>query len=172
MNIISFQDVTPRIEASVFVAPNVWIIGDVSIQEKSSVFYGSVLRGDILPITIGRNTNIQEHSILHTSVGLSPCIVGDNVTVGHRSTLHGCQIERNCLIGMGSTLLDNSHIGEYSLIGAHTLITMNTRIPPRSLVLGSPGKVVRELTDKEIEELQKSADHYVEVSRTYLELFQ
>jgi len=168
---IPFNASHPTIAPSVFIAPSAWIIGDVSIREHSSIFFGAVIRGDIQPISIGAGTNIQEHVMVHTSHDMSPIDIGDNVTVGHRAIIHGCRIAHHCLIGMGATILDNATIGEFSIIGAHTLILKGTTIPPRSLVIGSPGKVVREITTEEEAELKRSALSYQSLGESYARYF-
>lgn len=167
MPLIAFEGKSPRTDSSCFIAPDSWIIGDVEIGNDSSVFFYCVLRGDIQPIRIGSRTNIQEHSLLHTSHGMSPVIVGDNVTVGHRAILHGCTVGNNSLIGMGATVLDDATIGENSIVGAHSLVTKGTIIPPQSLVVGTPAKVVRSLTATELDSLKESANHYVELANEY-----
>jgi carbonic anhydrase/acetyltransferase-like protein (isoleucine patch superfamily) len=162
MAIIPYLDKIPSTGKDLFLAPDAWLIGDVSVGDNVSIFFGAVLRGDINPIKIGTGSNIQEQAVLHTSWGLGPCVVGENVTVGHGAILHGCTIEDHCIIGMGSTILDNAVIGHDSLVGANSLVTMNTVIPPNSLVLGSPAKVVRQLTEKELKEIRRSAKAYQE----------
>lgn len=171
MPIVPFTDDNPHVDPSAFIAPDAWIIGKVSIGSESSAFFNVVVRGDIQAIAIGSRTNLQEHVLVHSSHGMSPVRIGDQVTVGHRVIIHGCIIERCCLVGMGATILDNVVIGEQSLIGAHTLITKGTIVPPRSLVVGSPGKVIRTLSDVEIAELESSAEHYVELGKRYREMF-
>lgn len=171
MPIVPFQSHTPSVANTTFIAPDAWIIGKVSIADGSSVFFNAVVRGDIQAISIGSQTNLQEHVLVHTSHGMSPVRIGDRVTVGHRAIIHGCTVGNCCLIGMGSTVLDNVTIGEYSIIGAHTLLTKGTIIPPRSLVMGSPGKIIRTITDAEATELEKSAAHYAELASQYLKQF-
>jgi carbonic anhydrase/acetyltransferase-like protein (isoleucine patch superfamily) len=163
-----FKGRSPILHASCFVAGSADIIGDVEIGENSSVWFQVVLRGDVLPIKIGKRTNIQDHSLLHATPGGRPTIVGDDVTVGHRVTLHGARVGDRVLIGMGSIILDDVEIGEDSLIGAGSLVTKGTIIPPQSLVLGSPAKVVRSLKPQEIEMILKSAAGYVQNSGYYL----
>jgi len=155
----------------VFIAPDAWVIGAVTIGVRASLFFNVVARGDIQPITIGSGTNLQEHVLVHSSHGMAPVVIGDNVTVGHRAIIHGCFIGNYALIGMGATILDNAEIGEYCIIGAHTLITKGTVIPPRSLVTGSPGKVQRAITDEEAAGLRESALHYQQSGATYRTLF-
>lgn len=156
----------PKISENVFIAPGSQIIGEVSIGKESSVWHNAVIRGDLGPINIGERTNIQENSVLHIDEG-HPLTIGNNVTVGHGAILHGCKIEDNSLIGMGATVLNDAVIGKESIIGAGALIPEGKKIPPRSLVIGVPGKVVRQLNKEEIEALQKSADHYYHLSSQY-----
>jgi carbonic anhydrase/acetyltransferase-like protein (isoleucine patch superfamily) len=163
----TLEGMTPEIHSSCFVATSADIIGNVQIGEHSSVWFQCVLRGDILPIQIGSRTNIQDQSILHTTPGGTPTIVGNNVTVGHRVILHGVHVKDRVLIGMGSTLLDGVIVGEDSLIGAGSLVTKGTIIPPQSLVMGSPAKIIRPLKPEEIEMILKSAEGYVKNSARY-----
>lgn len=171
MPVIPFQSATPRLHSSVFIAPDAWVIGDVTIGERSSLFFNVVVRGDIQSITIGSGTNLQEHVLVHSSHNMSAVVVGNNVTVGHRAILHGCTIGSSSLIGMGATILDDVIIGDHCLIGAHALITKGMNIPPRSLVLGSPGRVVRALSESEIAELDSSAISYIELASHYRKHF-
>ncbi|MFD1737203.1 gamma carbonic anhydrase family protein [Bacillus salitolerans] len=164
----SFLQKSPKVDPSVFVAPGSHIIGDVTIGEYSSVWFNAVLRGDEGPITIGNKTSIQDNVTCHLYEG-SPLVIGDEVTVGHNAILHGCTIHNRTIIGMGSTILDGAEIGEECIIGANTLISPGKKIPPRSLVVGSPGKVVRELTDKDLELIQLSIDSYVEKGQQFKE---
>lgn len=167
MPVIPFNQISPRISPHTFIAPDAWIIGDVELEENVSVFFSSVLRGDIQPIRIGAGTNIQEFCQLHTSYGMDPVTVGKGVTVGHRAILHGCTVGDTCIIGMGATLLDNSVIGAGSIVGAHTLIPKGKIFPPRSLILGSPGRVIREITDEEWNEILDNAKRYEVTAQTY-----
>ncbi len=171
MAIIPYLEHQPEISEDAFIAPNAWLTGKVIIGSKASVFFGVVARGDIQYIKIGAESNIQDNAVLHTSRGLKDLIIGKRVTVGHGAILHGCQISDSCIIGMGSTILDNAVIGSNCIIGANSLITMNTVIPEGSLAVGSPAKVVRKLTEKEITEIQASADSYLKVSANYKEYF-
>ena len=165
--ITPLEGIAPRIHSSCFIAASADVIGDVGIGEQSSVWFQCVLRGDVLPIKIGKRTNIQDHSILHATPGGAPTVVGDDVTVGHRVIIHGARIKDRVLIGMGSTILDFVEVGEDSLIGAGSLVTKGTIIPPRSLVLGSPAKIVRELKPEELELIRKSAEGYVANAKRY-----
>ncbi len=164
-----FKGKTPIVGKDVFIASNATIIGDVTLGDNVSIFFGAVLRGDILGITVGARTNIQEHALLHTTYKRSPCIVGEEVTIGHRAIVHGCFVGNRVLIGMGAIVLDDAVIEEECLIGAGTLITEGKKIPPRSLVLGSPGKVVRTLEESEIKRLKESAEGYVLSGFSYRE---
>lgn len=165
--IIDYKGCEPTIGNNVFVAPDAWIIGDVTLAENVSIFFGAVLRGDILPIKIGARSNIQEHCVLHTQTNTVPTVVGNDVTVGHRVTLHSCTIKDRCLIGMGSIIMDRAVVGEDCIVAAGTLITIGKEIPPRSLVMGSPGKVVRALTEEEVGGIAATAQRYVEKGNWY-----
>ncbi|WP_138203060.1 gamma carbonic anhydrase family protein [Haloimpatiens lingqiaonensis] len=162
----NFKDKNPNIQDETFIAPSADIIGDVTIEEGANIWYGAVLRGDTNKIYIGRNTNIQDNSVVHVDVD-KPCIIGDGVTVGHRAIIHGCIVKDNVLVGMGATILNGAEIGENTIIGAGSLVTQNKKIPSGVLCMGVPAKVVRELTEEEIEGIKKSAQHYVELSKEY-----
>lgn len=163
----SFNGVVPKIHESVFVAENATLIGDVEIGENSSVWFGSILRGDVNFIRIGARTNIQDGSIIHVSSKTHPTIIEDEVTLGHRVTLHGCHIETGCLIGIGAIVLDGVHVGRNSLVAAGSLLTPDTKIPPRSLVMGTPARVKRQLTNEEIYNLARFWQNYTELSKIY-----
>jgi carbonic anhydrase/acetyltransferase-like protein (isoleucine patch superfamily) len=155
-----FLYIPPRIDPTAYVAPQAVVIGDVRLAARVSVWPMAVLRGDINFIEIGEDSNIQDGSIVHLADDL-PVRVGRLVTVGHRAILHACTVEDECLIGMGATVLDGAVIGKGSIIGAHALVTKDTKIPPGSLVMGTPGKVVRALSAEEIAGIRVWADHYV-----------
>jgi carbonic anhydrase/acetyltransferase-like protein (isoleucine patch superfamily) len=155
-----FLLVPPQIDPTAYVAPQAVIIGDVRLAAQSSVWPTAVLRGDINFIEIGEGSNIQDGSIVHLAEDL-PVRVGKLVTVGHRAILHACTVEDNCLIGMGATILDGAVIGSGSIVGAHALVTKGTHIPPGSLVMGTPAKVVRPLRPEEIADIRTWADHYI-----------
>jgi carbonic anhydrase/acetyltransferase-like protein (isoleucine patch superfamily) len=167
MPIHPFKSHIPVISPQSFIAPDAWIIGQVEIAEHASIFFNVVLRGDIQKISVGTGTNLQEHVLVHTSHGMSDARIGANVTVGHRAIIHGCTIGDTCLIGMGATILDNAEIGEFSIIGAHTLIPKGMSVPARSLVMGTPGKIIRSITENEERELLLSADRYKELGAYY-----
>lgn len=163
-----YLDKTPQMPQPFdgFIAPNASVIGDVYLGHQASVWFGAVIRGDNAHIHIGDGTNIQENSVIHTDAGLEVRI-GNQVTVGHMVMLHGCQIGDNSLIGMGSVILNRAKIGKNCLIGAGSLVTEGKEIPDNSLVMGSPAKVVKTLTEEQIAQLKLSAQHYVEKSRSF-----
>lgn len=158
--ILDYKGFSPKIHETAFVAPNATIIGDVEIEENASVWFGSVLRGDIAPIRIGKYSNVQDLSVLHESPDI-PLIIEDHVTIGHKVTLHSCTIKKHALIGMYSTILDGAVIGENAFIGAGSLVTPGTEIPDHSMAFGRPAKVVRELTDEDREEMSRINQTYV-----------
>ncbi len=153
-------------EGRYWVAPNAIVIGKVIIEEDASVWFGSVVRGDNEPITIGARSNVQESCVLHTDPGF-PLTIGPDCTIGHMVMLHGCTIGRGSLIGIGSIILNGTKIGEECLVGANTLIPEGKEIPPRSMVLGSPGKIVRELTDEDVKRIAGPAGRYVSNWKRY-----
>ncbi len=163
-----FRGVLPRVHSTAFVDDSAQVIGDVEIGEESSVWMTVVIRGDVHRIRIGRRSNIQDGTVVHVMRGTHPTTVGDNVTVGHGALLHGCTIEDRCLIGIGAILLNGAHIGTGSIVAAGTLIVEEMKVPPRSLVMGSPGKVKRPLTDAEVESIQDLADRYVGYRLEYM----
>ncbi|MGB3260194.1 gamma carbonic anhydrase family protein [Paenisporosarcina sp.] len=169
--IIPFKGKTPEIDSTVFVAPGAKLIGEVQVGEESTIWFNAVLRGDEGLISIGKRCSIQDNSTIHLYED-APVMVEDEVTVGHNVILHGCKVGRRSIIGMGSTILDHAEIGEECIIGANTLIPPGKKIPPRSLVVGSPGKVVRELNDKDLEMIQLSIDTYVQKGYDYREILQ
>ena len=160
-------DRAPSIDPTAFVAPGAVVIGDVKIEERASVWFHATLRGDINSIRIGPRSNIQDGSVVHVADDF-PAIIGELVTCGHRAILHACTVGDEVLVGMGATLLDGVEIGARSIIGANALVTQHTRIPPGSLVLGAPAKVVRTLDFEEQRGLKVWAEKYVELSRRYL----
>jgi len=171
-----FKGITPTIGENSWIAPSADVVGDVECGVDCSIWFGCVVRGDVHYIKIGNRVNIQDLSMIHVthykkpdkSDG-NPTIIGDDVTIGHRVMLHGCTIEKACLIGMSATILDGAIIGEESIVGAGSLVTKNKKFPPRSLIMGSPAKVIRELNDDEVKELYASAFRYVEFKKDYQE---
>lgn len=169
-----FKNYLPVITEGTWVAPSADVIGNVTLGKDVSIWFGCVVRGDVHYITIGDRTNIQDLSMIHVThhkkADMSdgnPTIIGDDVTIGHRVMMHGCTIENACLIGMSATILDGAVIGKESIVGAGSLVTKNKIFPPRSLIVGSPAKVIRTLTDEEVEELYASASRYVEFKKDY-----
>jgi carbonic anhydrase/acetyltransferase-like protein (isoleucine patch superfamily) len=167
MSIYALGAHTPNIHPQSWIAPNASVIGQVHLEKNASIWWNCTLRGDTEPIFIGENVNIQDGSVLHTDPGL-PLTVERDVTVGHSAILHGCTIGAGCLIGMGATLLNGSNIGKQCLIGANALIPEGKVIPERSLVVGAPGRIVRQLTDEEAARIALGARHYVENWQRYV----
>ena len=159
MTLYALDGIEPTVAETAWIAPDANLIGKVIVEEGASVWFGSTLRGDNEPITVGKGSNVQENTVCHTDPGC-PLIIGENCTIGHKVMLHGCIIGNNTLIGMGATILNGAKIGNNCLIGAGALITENKVIPDGSLVMGVPGKVVRELDEAAIEGLTKSAQGY------------
>ena len=164
----AFQGITPTIAASAFIEETAVVIGDVVIGEESSVWFNTVIRGDVNYIRIGNRTNVQDLSVIHVTHDTHPTVLGDDVTVGHHVVLHGCTIKNRVLVGMGAILMDGVMIGEDCIVGAGALVTEGTIVPPKSLILGSPAKVKREVTDEELTWIKESAQNYVGYARRYL----
>lgn len=167
--ILPYKNITPKIPESVFVAPNATVIGDVEIGEDSSIWFNTVIRGDVHKIRIGARTNIQDGCVLHVTYQKYSLTLGNEVTVGHGAILHGCVIEEQCLIGMGARVLDGARIGKFSLVAAGSLVREGQEIPPQTLVAGVPAVAKRTLSEKEVETILQSAQRYVEYKNTYLE---
>jgi carbonic anhydrase/acetyltransferase-like protein (isoleucine patch superfamily) len=163
----AFGGKAPRLADSVWVADGAVIIGDVEIGPESSVWFGAVLRGDVNHIRVGARTNLQDYSILHVTSGTHPTIVGDDVTLGHRATLHGCTVKDRSLVGIGATVMDGAVVGEDAMVAAGSLVPPGMVVPPGMLALGSPAKVRRQLTREEIEYLRKSAVNYAGYADQY-----
>ena len=174
-----YKDTFPKIGKNTWIAPSDDVVGDVTCGEDCSIWFGTVIRGDVHYIKIGDRVSIQDLSMVHVTHHKgedrqkqgdgTPTIIGDDVTIGHRVMLHGCTIEKACLIGMSATILDGAVIGEESIVGASALVTKNKVFPPRSLIMGSPAKVVRELTEGEVKELYASAHRYVAFKNNYVD---
>ncbi len=172
--ILKFKKWFPKISKKAWVAPSADVIGNVKIGRDSSIWFGVVIRGDVHKIRIGKRTSVQDLSMIHVthykkedmSDG-NPTIIGDDVTVGHKVMLHGCTIEDGCLIGMNATILDGVVIGKGSIVGAHSLVTSNKVFPPNSLIMGSPAKVVKTLSEEESQKLIEHAARYVKFKDEY-----
>ncbi len=166
MAVYALGNIEPQLHDSVWVAESASVIGNVHMAEKTSVWFGAVIRGDNEPIEIGAGSNVQDNAVLHSDPG-QPLKIGENVIVGHQVMLHGCTIGDGVLVGIGATILNGAQIGAGSIIGAHALITENKVIPPRSLVVGAPGKVIKTLGDKEANFLRLNADVYVSNAKRF-----
>lgn len=162
------KGIEPKIHEDTFIADTASIIGDVNIGEGTSIWYGAVLRGDIENITIGKFSNIQDNATVHTETDI-PTKVGDYTVVGHNAIVHGCTVGDNCLIGMGSIILNGAVIGDNCIIGAGTVVTEGKNIPPNSLVMGVPGKVVRQVTEEEIDAIRKNALRYNRLYKKHID---
>ena len=159
--VIPFENMVPETADALFIAWNAHVCGNVRLGKDSSVWYGTTLRGDIAPITIGEGTNFQDNSVGHISTDI-PLIIGNFVTIGHGVILHSCTIADHCLIGMGATLLDNVEIGEFSIVAAGSLVPPGKKFPPRSLIMGNPARVVRGITPDDEKNIQANAQRYIE----------
>lgn len=166
MPIVSLGGKTPRIAEGALITEGAWIIGDVTIEEGASVWFNAVIRGDMSSITIGKNSNIQDLCMIHADRGM-PTVIGNGVTLGHGAIVHAATIEDNVLIGMNAVVLNRAHIGEGSIVGANAVVSPGKEIPPRSMVLGIPGKVVKEVDDQGVEIIKHHADSYIETSKLY-----
>ena len=162
-----FQGKHPQIHPTAFVEQSAQVIGDVVIGEQSSVWFNAVVRGDVFYIRIGDRTNVQDGTVIHVANGTHATVLEDEVTVGHNVTLHGCHVERGCLVGMGSVVMDGARIGEYSIVAAGALVSPGTVVPARSLVMGVPAKVRRPLTDEEVAGLDIYWQNYVGYTQQY-----
>ena len=159
--ILTYGNLSPKLGARVFIAPGAAVIGDVEIGEESSIWYNAVIRGDIHRIRIGRRSNVQDLCAFHVTGGTHPVSIGDRVTIGHGAVVHGCTMEDGCLIGMGATIMDGAVVGAGALVAAGALVSPGTRIPPRTLAVGSPARVRRELDEAERSQVAEASDLYV-----------
>ena len=165
--ILAHKGIAPQLDESVFLAPGACVIGDVQIGEKSSLWFNVIVRGDVNYIRIGSRTNIQDGTVVHVTRDTHPTVLGDDVTVGHSVTLHGCTVQDGSLIGIGAIVLDGAVIGASSLVAAGSVVSPNTQIPPRSLVMGSPGRVKRTLTDEECRNMHSISEGYIQYQEDY-----
>ncbi len=164
--VYELQDTKPEYSGAIFIAPSAAVIGLVSLGDDTSVWFGAVIRGDMAAISLGDGTNIQDGAVIHVDTGF-PTSIGAGVTVGHQAIVHGCTVADNVLIGMGSRILNGAIIAEDSIIGAGAVVPPGKHFPPRSLLVGVPARVVREVTDDEIAETRANAEHYVANARRY-----
>lgn len=165
----AYKGIKPKLHGTVYIEDSACIVGDVEIGAYTSVWFNAVVRGDVNYIRIGERTNVQDNSVLHVTKDIYPLIVGSDVTIGHGVVLHGCIVKDRCLIGMGAIILDDATIGEDSIVGAGALVTEGTKFPPKSLVLGVPARIVRQLKDDEVKGILKSAENYMEYTKNYIE---
>ncbi len=163
-----FATSVPQIGDGAFLAETAVIIGDVHIGARSSVWYGAVLRGDVFHIRVGSEVSVQDNAVVHVTSGQNASHIGDRVTIGHSAVIHGCTIEERCIVGMGAIVMDQAHIGPRCMVGAGALVTPGTKVPEGHLVVGSPARVKRKLTDGELAWIEQSADHYVDLAHRYL----
>ena len=168
MGLIAFNGLEPKLGRGVFIAEGARVIGDVEIGDDSSVWFNAVVRGDIHHIRIGRRSNLQDGTVCHVMRNACPVLLGDDVTVGHGAVLHGCAIESHCLIGMRATLLNDVRVGAYSIVAAGSVVPERMVVPARSLVMGTPARVKRELTEDEVARIDAYAQRYVEYKNVYL----
>lgn len=168
--ILDFQGMSPKIDPTVFVADNAVIIGDVELGARANVWFFCVIRGDVNPIRVGARCNIQDACILHVASNGFPLVLEDDVVLGHRVTVHGCHIERGAFIGIGATVLNGARIGEGAIVGAGSVVTSGTIIPPRSMAVGTPAKVVRELTEKDFAVMHRIRNNYLNLMEVYKDI--
>lgn len=166
-NILSFKGTTPKLHESVYVAPSADVIGDVEIEEGSSIWFNCVVRGDVNHIRIGKRSNIQDGTVIHVSNGTHPTIVGDDVLVGHNCIIHGCTLEDGSFVGMGATVLDGAVVESGGMVAAGALLTPNKRVPSGQLWGGTPAKYIRDLTEEQRKNLTSGANHYAELAQVY-----
>lgn len=163
----SFAGKLPRIHPEAWLAPGCVVVGDVEIGAETTIWYAAVLRGDVHSIRVGARSNLQDHSVVHVTAGRFPTWIGDEVTVGHRAVVHGCVVRDRALVGIGASVLDGAEVGEGALVGAGAVVTPGSRIPARSLALGTPARVVRELSDEELRLQLERTLAYVETARLH-----
>lgn len=163
-----YRGTVPRVHPSAFIDDSAQVIGDVEVGEDSSIWMCAVVRGDVHWIRVGRRSNVQDGTVVHAMTGTHPTSIGDEVTIGHAAVIHGCTIEDRCLIGMGAIVLNGARVGAESIVAAGTLLVEEMQVPPRSLVMGTPGRVKRALTDAEVVGIREYADRYVAYRRDYL----
>lgn len=167
MSIHPYRDKQPQVHPTAFLASGAMVVGDVVLGDRVSVWFNAVIRGDSSSVRVGANTNVQDAAVLHTDQG-SPCVVGEDCTIGHGAVVHGCRIGRGCLIGMGAVVLSGAEIGDESIVAAGALIPEGRSYPPRSLLVGSPARRLRDLTDEEVERLiRPGVQHYLEFAEEY-----
>jgi carbonic anhydrase/acetyltransferase-like protein (isoleucine patch superfamily) len=165
--VLSFRGLEPRIDPRAWIAPGAVVAGDVTIGADTSVWFGSVVRGDVHAIRIGARSNLQDHCVVHVTKDRFPAWIGDEVTIGHRATVHGCRVGDGALVGIGAVVLDGAEVGEEALVAAGAVVAPGAKVPPRHLVMGAPARVVRPLRDEELRRQRERALEYVETARVY-----
>ncbi|PJZ24993.1 gamma carbonic anhydrase family protein [Leptospira hartskeerlii] len=170
-NILEYMGKRPIFKDGVFLAPGSLVVGDVVIGKDSSIWFQTLIRGDVNYIRIGDNVNIQDMTVVHVSRNTHPVEIGDNVSVGHRAVLHGCKLKNNSFVGMGAIIMDGVELGEYSFVAAGAMVTPGKIIPPGAMVMGSPAKIVRDITEEERNLIERTAANYVTYKNNYLDDF-
>lgn len=168
MPLLPFKGIMPTVAADAFIAPGAMVIGDVTIGAGSSVWFNAVLRGDIAPIRVGAGTNVQDGAVLHVDEGV-PCVLGDNVVIGHGAVVHSATVGDGAMVAMHATLLSHSSVGPESIVGANALVSEGKEFPARSLIVGVPGKLLREVTDEQVTGIRENAKRYAGYAKTYLQ---
>ena len=163
-----FENKKPQLGKNIYISENASIIGEVILGNEVNIWFGAVVRGDMHYIKIDSRSNVQDNAVVHVTTAVSPTNIGSGVTVGHGAIIHGCTIEDNCMLGMGSVVMDDAIVGEGSLIGAGALVPPNMKIPPKSLVVGMPGKIVREVSDEEYQMIMERPQEYIDLAAQYL----
>lgn len=163
-----YRGVLPKIHPTAFVEVSAHVIGDVELSEDASVWFTTVIRGDVNSVRIGRGTNVQDGTVIHVNRRSYPTILGDFVTVGHAARLHGCHVASHCLIGIGAVVLDGAELGEECLVAAGALVAPGTKVPPRSVLMGAPARVRRQATDEDLDLIHRSARNYIALKNDYL----
>ncbi|NSW86331.1 MAG: gamma carbonic anhydrase family protein [Syntrophobacteraceae bacterium] len=169
MSVLPYKDIMPKIGERVYIAPGAWVIGDVVIGDRSSIWFNTVVRADVHYIRIGSETNIQDNCSLHVTAPAFFLEIGNRVTVGHRAIVHGCVVEDDCLIGMGAIIMDGARIGRSSIVAAGAVVTPGSVVPPESIVVGSPAAVKKNITEDERRRMQHSFSHYLDLASDYLD---
>jgi len=167
MTIYKLGDLVPKLGTNVFIAPNATVIGDVVLGDAASVWFGTVIRGDVMPIRIGARTNVQDNSVVHVTAGTASTTIGDDVTIGHSAIIHGCTIGNHCLVGMGSIVLDGAILEDECFVAAGSIVSPGTRIASRTLALGRPARFVKKLAEADIASMRAAAEHYVEYATIF-----
>lgn len=167
MPLYSWESLEPKLGSGVWIAPNAQVIGNVSIGNDANIWFGCLVRGDVEAIIIGKDSNIQDLSVLHTTSGKSPLVIGEACTLGHQSTVHGCTLHNHAFVGIGAIVLDDCELGEFSILAAGSLLPANKKIPPHTVAMGRPAKVIREITKEEEQMIRSTPLHYKQLKEKY-----